>query len=123
MRFFHVSDNPNLNGCTVFPKLPESRMEVENSITPRICVSPSINGCLTATSRYEEGETLYIYECYSEAIIQPTEKDVIDAPLTGEMWIVEPTIFRRFGTIKITEVLGSNLKEMMNNLYAFEFVS
>ena len=32
----------------VFPKVPASRMLFEDGITPRICVAPSVEECITA---------------------------------------------------------------------------
>lgn len=120
MRFFHVSDNRNLDSSYIYPRVPESKMNNENETIPRICVSPSINGCLTATSRYKVGEVLYVYECKSKKFIQPDEDEVMDAPLTGECWVTEPVKMKFFTKIKIKQIVKSKIGELENNLFVFD---
>ena len=123
MRFFHISDNSELDEVLIEPRVPETIMRHENYWTPRICVSPSINGCLTALQRYKEGDVLCVYECFSKNYYQPTEEEVEDAPLTGEFWIVKPVVFRYFMTIRLTKEVATNLNQLSNNFYTFEVLS
>lgn len=44
---YHLSKNPNLHILT--PRIPEKAIEgIEDTTTPRVCFSTSINGCLNA---------------------------------------------------------------------------
>lgn len=119
MIFYHVSNESDLDTKILNPRIPASVMNCENHTTKRISVSPSINGCLTATNRYDIGDTLYVYVCVTDKYIQPTAVDVIDSPLIGEFWITEPTQFEKFIKIEITDVFKSNFESIPNDFYAF----
>lgn len=120
MKFYHVSNNPNLDGKVIHPRVPLSRMNNEERSIKRICVSASINGCLTDSNRYDIGEILDVYTCETTHFIQPTDKEVIDAPLTGEVWIMEPVEFKWFMRIAITDIFESQFEGVNNYFYAFE---
>jgi len=47
MILYHISTEPNHNGNFV-PKVPDRRLITENNEKPRISLSPTIDGCLSA---------------------------------------------------------------------------
>lgn len=106
-KLYHVSLDITHSG--VFDsRVPESRMQDEDSVTPRICVSDSIEGCLTASGfgAHYLGENLFENNDLLKVFIFDTEKlgltsdDVIfpeelyqsgkvdDANLTNEHWVL-----------------------------------
>lgn len=119
MRFFHVSDNHNLSGKEISPQIPINRMNSEENTIPRICVSTSINGCLTGAIRYKKGDTLTIYSCETDDFYQPSIKEVIDSPLTGEIWILNPVKFEFFTKVIITNVFENKFEGLENNFHSF----
>lgn len=107
-KLYHVS--LHLNHPGIFDlRVPESRMKDEDSVTPRICVSDSIEGCLTASAfgAHYLGESLMETDDLMKVFVIDTEKlgltssDVIfptelyqsgkvdDANLTNEYWILK----------------------------------
>lgn len=107
-KLYHVSLDFTHSGVFT-PRIPESRMESEDSVTPRICVADSIEGCLTASpfgSHYLSDSLLGTDDCVKVFVID-TEKlglassdvlspDVLyqsgqvdDAYLSGEHWILK----------------------------------
>jgi ribosomal protein S18 acetylase RimI-like enzyme len=122
--FFHVTSDPNLDGQVFKPRVPDYLDEYdpedtsfENTTTPRVCFSPSIEGCINAIAvnfmrinpiRFEK---LYVY--IPEKPIQEYrhktnkelihDKDVFDANVTREMWILEPVRLKLYGVIRIDQ--------------------
>lgn len=122
--FFHVTSNGGLDGQVFKPRVPDYLDEYdpedttfENTTTPRVCFSPSIEGCINAIAvnfmrinpiRFEK---LYVY--IPEKPIQEyrhktnkeiiRDKDVFDANVTREMWILEPVRLKLYGVIRIDQ--------------------
>lgn len=115
------------------PKIPQSRSRKtgENDTIKRICLSSSIEGCLTAIPErgleyFSDQESrgvpflLYIYSidesCIEKSnIIEPKEllekKYVFDAGITNEHWIINQDII--FENPKLMRVVNLNEKELM----------
>lgn len=115
--FFHVSSNLDHNGI-FYPKIPEKTFSsqsnntdlVEDSTTPRICVSTSIEGCFTSMpsggllfeNLLEECDSTFkVFKIDSEKLgikdssIVSSDKLytmnlVPDAEITDEHWITSP---------------------------------
>lgn len=93
----YVMDTPK----SIFPRVPQNHMFSEDTKQPRICVSPSLDDCLTAIGLDFVGITLtfpFVIRTYD--ITQNTESIlhndkvrayVPDADVTHECWIVQPT--------------------------------
>lgn len=122
--FFHVSSKGYLDGQVFKPRVPDYLDEYnpedtsfENTTTPRVCFSPSIEGCINAIAvnfmrinpiRFEK---LYVYipekpineyrHKSNKELIR--DKDVFDANVTGEMWILEPVRLKLYGVIRIDQ--------------------
>jgi len=97
-------------------------MNDEDDIIPRICVSKSINGCLTGTQCYGLGDIVNIYKCESNNVIQPSIEQVPNVCFSGEEWILEPVIMQLFMQVKILSVINCHINDnkMYNKLYQFE---
>ena len=91
--------------------------------TPRVCFSNSIDGALNAIINNNErhalaGKVIYVYvpekpiseykHKMNKNIIK--DKDVFDANITNEMWILEPVKVKFYGTIVIDKVIESRIK-------------
>lgn len=134
---FHISDDPDLDEITMEPRIPSYIVEKSNNNTdpnypedatiPRICVSPSIEGCIIATFshkdvKYRLNDLLYVYtpmkpfDAYEHKTNKELvkEKLVFDANITGEAWILEPCKMRLFGIIRIKKVPNMINKETVN---------
>lgn len=106
-KLYHVSLDLTHTGVFT-PRIPESRMDSEDDVTPRICVADSIEGCLTASpfgAHYLSESLLATDDCVKIFVIDTeklglTSSDVIppdflyqsgqvdDAYLSGEHWIL-----------------------------------
>lgn len=95
-------------------------MNNENKEIKRICVSQSINGCLTAIGGFNIGDIVYIHECESDAVIQPAIDQVIDRCFTGEQWILTPTKMKLFIKIIIIGMIDATIYGFSNIMYAYK---
>ena len=132
-RVFHISPEGHLDGQVFKPRVPEyldkydpSKTEFEDVETPRVCFSPSIEGCLNAIivniGRWKTANKLrdwyvyipekplkeYKYRTNKQLI---NEKKVYDANLTKEIWIEEPVRLKQYGIIRIDSVTDANRKK------------
>ena len=121
MKVFRV-DKVNKEFLCFEPRIPLKKSYDENHTTPRICCSPSLNGCLSSIDNLDYHDMLYVYECDIQEFYQPTEKEVYDSYLTGELWILKPAIFKKIGSLEITGYIGQDYKNRVNNQYAFNFI-
>lgn len=97
-------------------------MNNENGNIPRICVSQSINGCLSAVGGFDIGDIIYIHECESENIIQPNLEQVADRCFTGEQWITEPVKMQLFMKIVIIGMMDIPINNMSNIMYSYKII-
>ena len=131
-KVFHISPQGHLDGQVFKPRVPEyldkydpSLPDFEDASTPRICFSPSIEGCLNAImvniGRWKTADKLrdwYVYvpekplNAYkyrtNKQLIK--EKKVYDANLTKEIWIEEPVRMKQYGIIRIDSVSDKTRK-------------
>lgn len=123
MRYYFAS-RKNIDNEVLSPRVPLHRTTFEDNETKRICVSQSINGCLTAIDNFVPGEIVYIHvcECDNEYIVQPKLDQVIDTCFTGELWITEDVKMTLFMTIKITGMITTTIANMNNTMYSFNTV-
>lgn len=133
--FFHISLDKDLNGKTFKPRIPsyltkksnnDSNEYKEDKTTPRVCFSPSIEGCLRAILSAEKnldivGERIYVYipdKPISEYKVKTNkeiikEKLVFDAKMTKEMWILEPVKLKLYGVIYVDQVKNIRQSETL----------
>jgi hypothetical protein len=130
--FFHVTADKNLDEKVLKPRIPTWVKDLkdpekimaetkrwENITTPRVCFSPSIEGCLNSimnihkiTNKTFGAEQLYVFipEKPIDQYQHKTNKeiirdgDVFDAKVTGEVWITEPVKLKFYGTIQVDQV-------------------
>lgn len=130
---YHISPEGHLDGQIFKPRVPDyldkydpSKTEFEDVETPRVCFSPSIEGCLNAIivniGRWKTAEKLrdwYVYipeKPLKEYKYRTTkqlvdEKKVYDANLTKEIWIEEPVRLKQYGVIRIDSVTDKSRKK------------
>ena len=131
-KVFHISPQGHLDGQIFKPRVPEyldkydpSLPDFEDVSTPRICFSPSIEGCLNAIlvniGRWKTADKLkdwYVYvpekplNAYKHRTNKQLikEKKVYDANLTKEIWIEEPVRLKQYGIIRIDAVSDKSRK-------------
>lgn len=107
MQFYHISTNGNLEKIW-YPRIPKNSRTTtgeEDSVTPRICVSPTISHCLMGkgptTDLYLEESLkenfkmefyVYVPTC-SYRVIKPSVKQIPEVNITQEHWILDRTKF------------------------------
>lgn len=98
----NFGDNILLN-----PRIPKTYGENEDNQTKRICVSSSVEGCIKAIGcNIFIGCNLYIHKADIDISIikQPTESEVPDVWVTGECWVLKPTMFELFKTLLVKDI-------------------
>ena len=130
--YFHLSPDSYLDGQVFKPRVPEyldrydpEDKNFENDTTPRVCFSPSIEGCLNGiqvnlprvnvmskTKFYvyipEKPFKEYKHKTNKELI---RDKDIFDASVTQEVWILEPVRMKLYGVIEIDSVYNVKRKQ------------
>lgn len=99
-----------LENLVLTPRIPETAMELEDQETPRICVAPTIEDCITAigtigpfrrcantnpdAKSYENTDEIYpivVIELPDNLdYITPTKQQVPDVEETNEKWLTKP---------------------------------
>lgn len=151
--FYHISFDDNLDDEVLKPRIPSwitnevkknpdflkeleklkdssstSGTGYEEYMTPRVCFSNSIEGCLNAIINEKDrmhlhNETLYVYipeKPISEYKTKTNKQilkdgDVFDANATNEMWILEPVKLKYVGSIVVDKITGEHIKKFANN--------
>ena len=124
-RVFHISREGHLDGQVFKPRVPEyldkydpNYPNFEDVDNPRVCFSPSIEGCLNAMVvnverwKADRFDKLYVYvpekpiDQYKHTTNKQIIKDkkVYDANLTREVWIEEPVRLKMYGVIKVDQI-------------------
>jgi len=73
---------------------------------PKICVAPTVPGCLVALPASCWYSMIYVYRT-AEPVRSVKPWDVVDADVTGERWIVEDCDF-----IQVGKICAKQLKEI-----------
>ena len=97
--YYHVTQKRWPNRLQLKPRDWGYHRMDEEPDDARICVSPTIEGCLIALAGCIEGDSIvsvYKTVCKVKAI---SPVNVIDSKITEEMWLVRPTTFERYGRI------------------------
>ena len=103
-KVYHLSQT-NLDGKTIQPTVPSDYMTVngyEDGKTKRVCFATSIDGCLRGLSLKCEGMKLFVHvpdDNYN--IYKPSNKEVPDASITGEVWIKKAVKMKCIGQIYV----------------------
>ena len=115
------------NKMTLKPRVPKTVGTGEDTEIKRICVSQSINGCLTSIGcNLYINDTVYVYKCdvNQDCVVQPTINEVPDCFLTGENWLMKETEFELAYKFKILKQHLSNYanEPIYNFTYGIEKV-
>lgn len=124
-------------GVRLIPRIPKSKMKQENAVTPRICVAPTLEQCVTAIGIMGifrrccgSEEDAYSYtiaglEVYPVIVLTfeedtyytPTEEDVPDIHDTDELWITHNAApisvglkWLNYGSLGVKEIEGYDSK-------------
>lgn len=140
-RVFHISQDGHLDGQVFKPRVPEyldkydpSQDKFEDVENPRVCFSPSIEGCLNAImvtiGRWKTAEKLREWYVYvpekplkeykhrtNKQLVK--EKKVYDANVTDEIWIEEPVRLKQYGIIRIDQVSSKSIKDTVPTTKGF----
>lgn len=140
MKLYHVSRDISKIDKFI-PKVPKYCNELENK-EKRICVSSSIEGCISATSQLwlckKRTDSYLEFSLFSEAIvyefnsddisdgnlITPNElkrsKHIFDAELTDEYWIINQDIVPR--KTYVIKLINSSYEDITENFSKEEMV-
>lgn len=105
--YYHLSRKKLYNGNFLTPKIPTNMREEELDLSPRICFSNSIDGCLMAGISKGVGRSMYVYTPVDYAeIYKPKVYEVRDCKITGEVWIQKRIPVKFLGRIIPTKFKG-----------------
>lgn len=103
---FHLSPNPGL--ARLYPRVPRNMATecgLEDSTHPRVCLAPTIKGCLNAIKFSCELEDFWVYipEYWRrhQKLYRPSVALVYDQEFTDEHWYTEKEgiLLRRIGKV------------------------
>ena len=101
----------NMNSKTLKPKVPVNfftKNGYEDSKTKRVCFAPSIDQCLMGMSYNCTGKEFYVHIPDSDvSFTTPSQKDVPDSKITGEIWATDEVKLRCVGKIKVLKDKGT----------------
>lgn len=104
IKVYHLSQT-NLDGKTIQPTVPSNYMTkngYEDGKTKRVCFATSIDGCLRGLSLKCEGMKLFVHVPDGNYnIYKPSNKEVPDANITGEVWIKKAVKMKCIGQIYV----------------------
>lgn len=103
-KIYHLSQI-NLDGKTIQPTVPSNYITkngYEDGKTKRVCFATSIDGCLRGLSLKCEGMKLFVHVPDGNYnIYKPSNKEVPDASITGEVWIKKAVKMKCIGQIYV----------------------
>lgn len=114
-KFYFISQHGDWNESVIHPRVPSNFMTkngYEENKIPRVCFSTSIDGCLRALSQNVNGKEFYVYNpeiSSKHTVYKPTQKEVPDAKVTNEHWILQPVTLYCIGKIRVTGEKGNGI--------------
>lgn len=103
-RLIHLSTD-NLDGRTLIPRVPDSRLDNEDNTIKRVCFSSSIPGARRALPISSENEYfVHIPDCPMSELkpIRPTSKQVEDGMRNREWWVTRPVRMKCIGKVRFS---------------------
>lgn len=98
MTVYHISHKYLGKSPTLTPRIPDTRMEDEDGITPRVCVASSVENCYVAiTGGIPRYPAMHVYMADGSATVPA--KGVPDSRITRERWFLEPVRFTHVGKL------------------------
>ena len=103
-KVYHLSQT-NLDGKIIRATVPSNYMTkngYEDGKTKRVCFATSVDGCLRGLSLKCEGMKLFVHVPDGNYnIYKPSNKEVPDASITGEVWIKKAVKMKCIGQIYV----------------------
>ena len=99
--FFFCSEVNFPDDSVISPRVPIRRKFGENNTTKRICVSTSIDGCLSGIEDLLIDGIYNVFTCSSSNYYKPTVEQVIDVNNSDEYWILSDVKLTKVCSIKI----------------------
>lgn len=101
--WFHITGQKWGNQITLYPRIPQTLSTDEEGrplepLTPRICVAPTISGCLSAINAGNYDDPMIVYHTAEKIPASPA--DVPDGKITKEHWILTPCKFVKFTVLR-----------------------
>lgn len=107
---FHLTVRDFGEKVTLIPQEKGQHRPYQEPEVPRICVAPTISGCLLALGPlFCFDDRVYVYQTNAPTL-EPY--DVLDSHLTGERWIVQPAFFILRFSFYISEELDDLLAKV-----------
>lgn len=112
MTLYFLTDKDMGNNVLLHPRIPDTAPEgYEDTITERICCSPSITGCINSTEvvfglpKDGKGKDFYLYgsNVPVEKIYQPNIDQVHDTWRHAEFWVTEEQSFFLLGKYHLSK--------------------
>ena len=101
---YHLSNRFLGNKVVLVPRVPH--YAGEDSITPRVSLSNSLEGCLKGSGGqlHPKDDIFYFYEVINQPKLhKPTTAQVYDVGRTGETWALTPVELKLKHKIKFTQ--------------------
>jgi len=110
--YYHLTPDDYGPVVEFYPRKPRSACTGEPE-DARICVSPSLAGCVVAGSfSLTSNAVLHVYATRAKA--EPVDiKDVFDADVTEEHWIMDPAVFVKVGELDLDADVSNETKDAM----------
>jgi hypothetical protein len=118
LNIFFISDKC-FDGKVLKPRISKTIASHEDAVTKRICVSNSIKSCLNATldTVCSHSDTIFAHVCYSDEVVVPSDRQVHDARVTGERWLLKPALFELYDEFKVKLVHMPRKNRLQYNFY------
>lgn len=99
-KIYHLSTKSDIK--YLIPRIPETGVDIfEELTTPRVCFATTIDGCLSAIQQGDLEYYVYVPVNDDCDIVIPTNDQVCDAFLNGEVWILTGIDVKCIGKIKL----------------------
>lgn len=98
--YYHITDENWGNHIVLNPRKDGDNRDPKEPLTSRICVCPTIEGCLIAIY-LQDMRTINVYRTEKEVLAE-NPYQVLDAHITGEKWLTKPTKFIYIGNLDKT---------------------
>jgi hypothetical protein len=103
---YHVSAEV-LVDLVLQPRVPSITGDGEDKQIPRVCLSPFIEGAISAIEPWSN-QTLHLYAAYNVNAYIPTQNQVPDRELTGEVWSLDSIELTHLGIIELQGQIYAN---------------
>jgi hypothetical protein len=109
---YHITQELWPDEIALYPRKRGRYRAMAESTIKRICVCPTVEGCLAALGCcLQPDRPASVYKTYAHAI--PADESVGDATVTGEHWILKPAKFFKIDIIPI-DVINSALLQAIS---------